>query len=133
MAEQGARRAFRFGVVAAPAGGGEQWRTLAQRVEQLGYSTLLSPDGLQLLSPIAALAVAASVTTHLRVGTFVMASPLRPPWLAAWDAHSLSVLVGGRFELGIGTGRPEVAAQVAELEGQPQSSPGQRLGQVEQT
>ncbi|HUZ78665.1 MAG TPA: LLM class flavin-dependent oxidoreductase [Chloroflexota bacterium] len=132
MAAQNAGRPFRFGVVAAPQGGGDQWRRLAQRVEQLGYSTLLSPDGLQLLSPVAALAVAASVTARLRVGTFVMASPLRPPWLAAWDAHSLSVLTGGRFELGIGTGRPEVAAQVAELEGQPLSSPARRLAQVEQ-
>ena len=63
------------------------------------------PDGTQLLSPLPALAVAAGATTALRVGTWVLASPLRPPLLAAWDAHSLSVLTGGRFDLGIGTGR----------------------------
>ncbi|MDQ6671652.1 MAG: LLM class flavin-dependent oxidoreductase [Chloroflexota bacterium] len=126
-------RAFRFGMVGVPQGTGEQWRSTAQRVEELGYATLLMPDGLQLLSPLPALAVAASVTRHLRVGTFVMASPLRPPGLAAWDAHSLSVLVDGRFELGIGTGRPEVVQQAAELLGVPPGSGAQRLAQVEQT
>lgn len=102
-------------------------------MEELGYSTLLMPDGLQLLSPVPALAVAASVTTRLRVGTFVLASPLRPPRLAAWDVHSLSVLLDGRFELGIGTGRPEAVKQAVELLGLPNGSGAQRLAQAEQT
>jgi len=128
-----AERTFRFGVVAVPQGGSEQWRSTARRVEELGYSTLLMPDGLQLLSPVPALAVAASVTTRLRVGTFVLASPLRPPRLAAWDVHSLSVLLDGRFELGIGTGRPEAVKQAVELLGLPNGSGAQRLAQAEQT
>jgi len=128
-----AERTFRFGVVAVPQGDGDQWRRTARRVEELGYATLLMPDGLQLLSPLPALAVAASVTSRLRVGTFVLAGPLRPPGLAAWDAHSLSILLDGRFELGIGTGRPEVVNQAAELLGVPPASSSQRLAQVEQT
>lgn len=126
-------RAFRFGVVATPQGGRDQWQSTARRVEELGYSTLLMPDGLQLLSPVPALAVAASVTTRLRVGTFVMASPLRHPRLAAWDAHTLSVLTNGRFELGVGTGHPGVVKQAVELLGQPRTSGEQRLALVEQT
>jgi alkanesulfonate monooxygenase SsuD/methylene tetrahydromethanopterin reductase-like flavin-dependent oxidoreductase (luciferase family) len=59
-------------------------------------------------------------------------SPLRLPRLTAWDAHSLSVLSGGRFEFGIGTGRPEVVKQAAELTGQPPASAGRRLAMVEQ-
>lgn len=106
-------RAFRFGVVASAEGGGEHWRDTARRVEELGYATLLAPDGMHMVSPMPSLAVAASVTANLRVGTFVLASPLRPARLAAWDAHSLSVLLNGRFELGIGTGRPEVIEQAA--------------------
>src|SRR5205823_14907070 len=123
-------RAFRFGVVAAPQSGGEQWRKTARRVEELGYSTLLMPDGMQLLSPWSSLAVAASVTTTLRVGTFVLASPLRAPRLAAWDAHSLSEVTDGRFELGIGTGRPEVIQQAVEQLGRPETNGTQRLAQV---
>jgi probable F420-dependent oxidoreductase len=124
-------RQFRFGVVAAPDRGAEQWQALARRVADLGYSTLLMPDGLQLLSPFPSLAVAATAA-DVRVGTFVAAAPLRPPRSAAWDAHTLSVLTGGRFELGIGTGRPAVEAFAAEL-GLPFGSAKERLAQVSET
>jgi alkanesulfonate monooxygenase SsuD/methylene tetrahydromethanopterin reductase-like flavin-dependent oxidoreductase (luciferase family) len=129
----GMHRAFRFGVVAAPMGDGEQWQRSARRVEELGYSTLLVPDGPQLLSSFPALAVAATATRTIRVGSFVIASPLRHPRLAAWDAHSLSVLTGGRFDMGIGTGRPEVAEQAVKEFGQPRTTAGQRLAQVGET
>lgn len=120
---------FRFGVVATPEGGGAQWVATARRAEELGFSTLLMPDGLQLLSPFPSLAVAAAATTTLRVGTFVLASPLRPPRAAAWEGHSLAVLTGGRFEFGIGTGRPE-AQRFAEALERPWGSAGDRLQQV---
>ncbi len=123
---------FRFGVVAAPDGGPDRWIATARRVEELGYSTLLMPDGLQLLSPFPSLAVAATATTTLRVGTFVLAGPLRTPRAAAWDAHSLSVLTGGRFDLGIGTGHggvPHAAAQI----GLPYGSAAERRQQVADT
>ena len=132
MSRPSATRPFRFGVVATPQGPPEQWLATARRVEQLGYSTLLMPDGLQLLAPFPSLAVAASAPTSLRVGTFVLASPLRPVRSAAWEAHTMSVLTGGRFELGIGTGRPEVR-DFAEQLGLPFGSAAERLGQVEDT
>jgi probable F420-dependent oxidoreductase len=116
-------------VVVTPDGGGQQWVATARKVEELGYSTLLMPDGLQLLSPFPSLAVAAHATTALRVGTFVLASPLRAPRAAAWDGHSLSVLTDGRFDFGIGAGRPE-AQRFAEALGRPWGSPGERLGEV---
>ena len=125
-------KAFRFAAQGTPQDG-TQWLVMARRAEELGYSTLLMPDGLQLLSPLPALALAAGATTTLRVGTFVLASPLRAPRLAAWDAHSLSVLTGGRFELGIGTGRPEAAEESVRLLGQPQTTGAQRLALAEQT
>jgi len=117
---------FRFGVVATPEGGGARWAATARRVEELGYSTLLMPDGLQLLSPFPSLAVAACSTTTLRVGTFVLASPMRSPRAAAWDGHSLSVLTEGRFDFGIGGGRPE-AQHFAEALGRPWGTAGERL------
>jgi alkanesulfonate monooxygenase SsuD/methylene tetrahydromethanopterin reductase-like flavin-dependent oxidoreductase (luciferase family) len=125
-------RPFRFGVVGTPQSGGAAWRALAVRVAGLGYSTLLMPDGLQLLSPVPALAMAAASSPELRIGTFVFAAPLRPAGLAAWDAHSLSALTGGRFELGIGTGRPIVAEWAKGL-GLPFGSPDERLAQVADT
>jgi alkanesulfonate monooxygenase SsuD/methylene tetrahydromethanopterin reductase-like flavin-dependent oxidoreductase (luciferase family) len=123
---------FRFAVQAAPEDAG-QWLALARRAEVLGYSTLLMPDGMRLPSPMPALAVAAGATTTLRVGTWVLASPLRAARLAAWDAHTLSLLTGGRFELGIGTGLPSVAADAVRLLGQPELTVPQRLARVEQT
>jgi alkanesulfonate monooxygenase SsuD/methylene tetrahydromethanopterin reductase-like flavin-dependent oxidoreductase (luciferase family) len=125
-------RTFRFAAQAVPQDGG-QWLATARRAEELGYSTLLMPDGMQLLSPLPALALAAGATTSLRVGTFVLASPLRAPRLAAWDAHTLSVLTGGRFEFGIGTGRPEVAEQSVRLLGQPEMTVSRRLALAEQS
>jgi probable F420-dependent oxidoreductase len=123
---------FRF-AVQATANDRAQWLATARRAEELGYSTVTVPDGMQLLSPLPALALAAGATTSLRVGTFVLASPLRAPRLAAWDAHTLSVLSGGRFELGLGTGLPAVAEQAVQLLGQPATSGAERLAQVEQT
>jgi alkanesulfonate monooxygenase SsuD/methylene tetrahydromethanopterin reductase-like flavin-dependent oxidoreductase (luciferase family) len=122
---------FRFAVQAVPQKQ-EEWLATARRSEELGYSTLLMPDGMQLLSPLPALAIAAGATTTLHVGNFVLASPLRPPRLAAWDAHTLSVLTGGRYEFGIGTGRPEVAEQAVKLAGQPPSTGAGRLTRLEQ-
>jgi alkanesulfonate monooxygenase SsuD/methylene tetrahydromethanopterin reductase-like flavin-dependent oxidoreductase (luciferase family) len=119
---------FRFGVVATPQDPA-QWRATARRTAELGFSTLLMPDGLQLLSPVPSLAVAASVA-DLRVGTMVLAGPLRPPKAAAWDGHSLSVLTEGRFEFGIGTGLPRTEGWAREL-GLPFGDPDQRLADVE--
>jgi alkanesulfonate monooxygenase SsuD/methylene tetrahydromethanopterin reductase-like flavin-dependent oxidoreductase (luciferase family) len=123
---------FRFAVQSVPRDPG-QWLAAARRAEDLGYSTLLMPDGLQLLSPLPALAVAAGATTSLKVGTFVLASPLRLPRLAAWDGHTLTVLTGGRFEFGIGTGRPEVVQQAAGIASRPPASAAERLDMAEQS
>jgi alkanesulfonate monooxygenase SsuD/methylene tetrahydromethanopterin reductase-like flavin-dependent oxidoreductase (luciferase family) len=124
-------RPFRFGVVATPQGDGQAWIATAKRIEELGYSTLLMPDGVQLLSPFSSLAVAATATS-LRVGTFVLASPLRTPRQAAWEAHSLTVLTGGRFDMGIGTGHDRVPQGAAEL-GMPYGTASERRDQVKQT
>jgi alkanesulfonate monooxygenase SsuD/methylene tetrahydromethanopterin reductase-like flavin-dependent oxidoreductase (luciferase family) len=125
-------KSFRFAAQATP-GDGEQWLGIARRAEGLGYATLLMPDGLQLLSSMPALALAAGATTTLHVGNFVIASSLRRPRLTAWDAHTISVLTGGRFELGIGAGLPQVAARGVELLGNTPTTAGQRLALAEQT
>jgi alkanesulfonate monooxygenase SsuD/methylene tetrahydromethanopterin reductase-like flavin-dependent oxidoreductase (luciferase family) len=128
---------FRFGAVATPQTNVENitgnWQQQARRAEELGYSSVLMPDGMQLPAPMLALAFAAAATTALRVGTFVLASPLRPSALTAWEAHSMSVLTGGRFEFGIGTGHPENVRQAVEVIGMPETTTAQRLAEVERS
>jgi alkanesulfonate monooxygenase SsuD/methylene tetrahydromethanopterin reductase-like flavin-dependent oxidoreductase (luciferase family) len=100
-----------------------------RRIADSGYSTLLMPDVPQWQpAPGPVLAVAATLA-DLRVGTWVYASPLRAPWNLAWEAHSLSVLTEGRFEMGIGTGRPGIEDELSQL-GLPVTRPAERLAQV---
>ncbi|HYU66923.1 MAG TPA: LLM class flavin-dependent oxidoreductase [Jatrophihabitantaceae bacterium] len=108
------------------------WRDRVRRIADSGYSTLLMPDVPQWQpAPGPTLAVAAGLA-DLRVGTWVYASPLRQPWSTAWEAHTLSVLTDGRFEMGIGTGRPGIEDQLREL-GLPVLPPSERLAQVGET
>lgn len=105
-----AHRPFRFGVVAAQARTGEEWAEKARRVEALGYATLVMPDNVEhSLAPIPALAAAAAATRSLRVGTYVLANDYRNPVLVAKEAATLDLVSGGRFELGMGAGRPSAA------------------------
>ena|SRR6478609_8588837 len=125
-------RPFRFGIVAPFMPDLPTWRERVRRIAGHGYSTVLMPDFPRLQpSPAPALAVAATIA-DVRVGTWVYAAPLRAPWLAAWEAHSLTVLTQGRFEMGIGVGRPGIEDELRER-GLPVPSPGRRLDQVRQT
>jgi alkanesulfonate monooxygenase SsuD/methylene tetrahydromethanopterin reductase-like flavin-dependent oxidoreductase (luciferase family) len=125
----GGARSFRFGVVAPLRTDLPAWRDQVRRIADSGFSTLLMPDVQQWQpAPGPTLAVAATLA-DLRVGTWVYASPLRTPWSTAWEAHSLSVLTEGRFEMGIGTGRPGIEDELRQL-GLPVMTPGERLAQV---
>jgi probable F420-dependent oxidoreductase len=100
-----AKKAFRFGVVTAGHTTRSSWISLAQRVEELGYSTLLVPDVLGTpLATLTALAVAATATTKLRVGSFVYVNDYRHPALLAREIATLDLLSDGRVELGLGAG-----------------------------
>jgi alkanesulfonate monooxygenase SsuD/methylene tetrahydromethanopterin reductase-like flavin-dependent oxidoreductase (luciferase family) len=131
-AAAGGSRPFRFGVVAPLTTDLATWRDRVRRIADSGYSTLLMPDVPQWQpAPAPTLAVAAAIA-DLRVGTWVYASPLRPVWSTAWEAHSLSVLTDGRFEMGVGTGRPGIEDQLREL-GLPVVPPSERLALVRET
>jgi probable F420-dependent oxidoreductase len=105
-------RPFRFGVVSAAARSADDWLTRARRIEALGFDTLVIPDNLQYtLAPLPALAAAAAATSTLHLGTYVLANDLRNPVLLAKDVATLDLLSGGRFELGLGAGRPDAAAE----------------------
>ena len=120
---------FRFGVVAAQAPSGDEWIEKARRIEELGYATLLMPDRLlgPVLSPIPALAIAATATRSLRVGTFVLPAGWRNPVLLARECATLDFLSGGRFELGLGAGLGDEDSRRA---GFPDEGPGTRVDRL---
>jgi probable F420-dependent oxidoreductase len=98
-------RSFRFGVTADRSFTGPEWRALARRVEDLGFSTLLMDDHLSdHLSPVPALAAAAEATSVLRVGTLVAGNDFRHPVVHARELATLDLLSDGRLEWGIGAG-----------------------------
>ncbi len=127
-----ADRKFRFGVVAGQANDLDQLATFVRQTEDAGYDVLLSPDTMSLAAPFTTLTAVATLSRTLRVGTFVLAAPLYPPAAIAWQAASLDRLSGGRFELGIGAGRPDAAGEAARL-GLPWGSAGQRVDRVGET
>jgi probable F420-dependent oxidoreductase len=96
---------FRFAVQVSQAASTDDWRALARKSEDLGYSTLYVPDHLDdQWAPLIALTVAAEATTTMWVGTLVLDNDFRHPVVLAKEAATMDVVTGGRFELGMGAG-----------------------------
>lgn len=119
-------RPFRFGVVAGHLPDLAALTGLARRAEDLGFDTLVTPDPVSGHDPLTALAAVAATTERLRFGTFVLAEPFREHRQLIWQARTLHRLSGSRFELGLGTGRPNAAGHAASL-GREFPSTGSRL------
>ncbi|WP_067898971.1 LLM class flavin-dependent oxidoreductase [Nocardia vaccinii] len=122
---------IRFGTMQAP-GSAADWLETARNAERQGYHTILMPDTLRTASPFPALAAAAAVTTALRVRPNVIAAPLRTIATTVREIAALQQLSGGRFELGIGIGRPD-ALQEAEKLGLPGGSASRRRAHLIET
>ncbi|MEV0103608.1 LLM class flavin-dependent oxidoreductase, partial [Nocardia sp. NPDC050789] len=103
-----------FGIVIAPRSGAT-WIEAVQTAERQGYGTVLLPDTLYTPSPFPALAAAAAVTTTLRLRPNVLAAPMRSAAATVRETAALQLLSDGRFELGLGTGRPDAAAEAEKL------------------
>ncbi|MFD8244475.1 LLM class flavin-dependent oxidoreductase [Nocardia sp. NPDC059691] len=117
-----------FGIVLTPRSGAD-WAREAAAVEQQGYRTILLPDTRFTPSPFPALAAAAAVTTTIRLRPNVLAAPLRTAAATVRETAALQLLSDGRFELGIGSGRPDAAAEAQWL-GTSWGSPAQRRAQL---
>ncbi len=78
---------------------------VARRAEVAGFDVFLLADHVGGgPAPIPALAAAASVTSTIRLGTFVLNADMRNPVQLAWEATTVDRLSAGRFELGLGAG-----------------------------
>ena len=73
----------------------------AQKVETLGYHSLLMEETKD--DPFQVLALAAAATENVHVGTSVAIAFARSPFVVAQAAWTLQKLSGGRFELGLGS------------------------------
>jgi probable F420-dependent oxidoreductase len=109
---------------------GSAWTDHARRIESLGFDSLVMPDNIgHGLAVFPALAAAAVATSRLRLGSYVLANDVRHPVQVAKEAAALSALSDGRFELGLGAGRPGSEADNAML-GLPFDSPGTRVSRL---
>ncbi len=97
---------MRFATQAGGAPNRQEWIDRAKRLEALGYDTLAMPDHMigGAWAAMPALAVVATVTQKLRVGTLVIDNDFRNPTVFARECATLDVLTNGRLELGIGAG-----------------------------
>ncbi len=84
---------------------------LCRRAEAAGADALWATDHLfwphPIAEPLTSLAVAATATARVRLGTCVLQLPLRQPAAVAKQATALQMLSGGRFVLGLGVGSHE--------------------------
>ena len=81
--------------------------------EQIGFNSVwltehhFCDDGYT-PSPLVVAAAIGERTTSMRIGTNLMLLPLADPVRLAEDAAALSILTGGRFDLGVGLGYREL-------------------------
>ena len=137
-------RPFRFAVQTFAADSASEWRDRAQRIEALGYSTLHLADHfigpgpalestqhpLQNLAAVPAMAVAAAVTTELRIGCRVFCNDYRHPVMLAKEVATLDLLSDGRLEVGLGAGWLQAEYEAA---GMTFDRAGLRIDRLEET
>ncbi|SEP28911.1 LLM class flavin-dependent oxidoreductase [Amycolatopsis saalfeldensis] len=123
---------FRFGIVSGFAPDLAAWTAQARRFEELGLDTMLATDPVGDLDPLTLVPAAAAVTSELTLGTFVLAEPFRDHRQLAWAVRTLHQSTGGRFELGLGVGRPDAGVRAQAL-GRAFGSPGERIARLADT
>jgi probable F420-dependent oxidoreductase len=124
------QRPFRFGVICGNFSSAASWREQTRKIEDLGYSTLLVPDGVgSAFDPFVALTAAADVTITLRLGSYVFCNDFRHPAFLAKGVMTFDHLSGGRFEFGLGAGYNVTDYNLAAI---PYDSAGVRISRFEE-
>ena len=95
--------ALKYGIT-LPYFDARQTAGLAQKAEQAGWDGVFVGDAVWTIDPLIQLAAAAMTTSRIRLGTMVLAVPLRRPWNLASESLALDLLSGGRLTLGLGMG-----------------------------
>ena len=109
---------FRFGLQAYAPASGKDWRDLARKAEDMGFSSFhladhvigpgpaLSATGhpVQTVAAIPAMAVAAEATNTIKIGCRVLCVDYRNPVMLAKEVATLDFFSEGRLELGLGAG-----------------------------
>jgi len=121
-------RRFRFATELHEPFPGRSWADTAREAEQLGYSTVFFPDHFdEGPGPIAAMAVCASATTTINVGTLVFDCDFRHPVVLARELATIDHVAEGRLEVGLGAGWK---AFDYEASGIPMDRPGVRVSRM---
>ena len=120
---------FEFNVVAEHATSLIDWQAKARRIEALGYTALLIPDHMNIISPVVMLTAAALATSRLKIGAAVINNDLYNPVVLARDFAYLSLIAGDRVELGMGAGYLDKDYQAC---GVTLERPGIRLRRLEE-
>ncbi|MDB4470805.1 TIGR03619 family F420-dependent LLM class oxidoreductase [Deltaproteobacteria bacterium] len=97
---------------------------MGERTDRYPYGEFPVPPEYDWFEPMTTMAVIAGATSHIRLSTSIMITPLRSTVLLAKSAATLDVLSQGRLDLGVGTGwqREEYDASMLPFKGR-----GQRL------
>lgn len=109
-------------LVDATLGGLAEAATRARLLEADGFDGLWCGEMNQ--DPFLPLAVAAEVTTRIRVGTSIAVAPARSPMTVAYLANDLQRHSRGRFALGLGS---QVKAHIERRFGMPWGKPAARM------
>jgi probable F420-dependent oxidoreductase len=105
-----------------------EWRDLAVEAERLGFAALYVPDHPGVTAdPFAALASAASATSTLRLGTYVLNAGVRDPLAVATGAATVDLVSEGRMTLGLGAGHTPAEWTMA---GRPYPSSAERVARL---
>ena len=113
---------MRFGIGLPNYGRGKTWddiRRVARLAEELGYESVWTTDHVvvpqensepygNIFESLMTLALVASITQRVKLGTSILVLPQRNPVLAAKQVATLDAATNGRVILGVGVGWNEV-------------------------
>ncbi len=90
------RHGFRFGTNLISHGDPVQIREQVRQAEDCGVDVVVVPDHLGVGAPFPVMLAAASASTSIRVGSFVLTTGFYSPRLLARDIATIDRLTGGR-------------------------------------